>query len=168
MYYAIHYKFEAYGDRCLTEDPEEQGRACKIADLLQRMDFPKLDGTPLIDGVIDNCWHNRYATISELSAYTEKLLNECTDTAGHNGVGSKGRGDEEVRTSMEMVPYPLLHVEITTTERVKANNGDKVDQTLSEDHFLSRKTFCLDLEERGLQTGLTKLGSHGIGIDIAC
>lgn len=72
LYYLINYGFEVYGDRCLTEDPKKHGR--KVVDLLQNMEFPKLDGDPLIDGIIKNCWHNNYATVAELAAYTETLL----------------------------------------------------------------------------------------------
>jgi hypothetical protein len=38
------------------------------------MEFPKLDGDPLIDYIINKCWHNNYATIAELAIYTETLL----------------------------------------------------------------------------------------------
>jgi hypothetical protein len=34
-------------------------------ELLQNMEFPKLDGNPLIDNVINKCWHNKYVTVSE-------------------------------------------------------------------------------------------------------
>jgi len=45
-------------------------------DLLQDMKFPKLDGDPLIDDIIDKCWHNQYRTLAELAAHTEMLLKE--------------------------------------------------------------------------------------------
>lgn len=72
LFYLINYGFEVYGDRCLTENPNEHGR--KVVDLLQNMEFPKLDGDPLIDNIINKCWHNNYGTIAELAAYTEALL----------------------------------------------------------------------------------------------
>jgi serine/threonine protein kinase len=59
LYYLINYGFEVYGDRCLTEEPKEHGP--KVVDLLQNMEFPKLDGDPLIDDIIDKCWHNKYS-----------------------------------------------------------------------------------------------------------
>lgn len=80
LYYLINYDFEVYGDRCLTEDPKEHGR--KVVDLLQNMEFPKLDGDPLIDEIISKCWHNKYTTIAELAACTETLLgrSNCRET----------------------------------------------------------------------------------------
>jgi hypothetical protein len=66
IYYYINYGFEVYGYRCLTEDPYEHGP--KVVDLLQNKDFPNLDCNPLIYDLIDNCWHNKYATVSELAA----------------------------------------------------------------------------------------------------
>ncbi|EFR02723.1 hypothetical protein MGYG_05721 [Nannizzia gypsea CBS 118893] len=50
---------------------KEHGR--KVVELLQNMEFPKLDGDPLIDEIISKCWHNNYTTIAELAAYTETL-----------------------------------------------------------------------------------------------
>lgn len=72
LYYLINYGFEVYGDRCLTEDPKEHGP--KVVDLFQNMEFPNLDGDPILDDVVHKCWHNKYATIAELAAYTETLL----------------------------------------------------------------------------------------------
>jgi hypothetical protein len=43
-------------------------------DLLQDMKFPKLDGDPLIDDIIDKCWHNQYRTLAELATHTVTLL----------------------------------------------------------------------------------------------
>ncbi|KAL4882134.1 hypothetical protein BJY04DRAFT_217458 [Aspergillus karnatakaensis] len=72
LFYLINYGFEVYGDQCLTEDPYDHGP--KVIKLLQNMEFPKLNGDPVIDDIIDKCWHNKYATIAELAAYTETLL----------------------------------------------------------------------------------------------
>lgn len=87
LYYLINYGFEVYGDRCLAEDPREHGP--KVVDLLQDLEFPKLDGDPLIDDIIDKCWHNRYATVAELAAHTRSLLSkgamEGTNEEGTNG-----------------------------------------------------------------------------------
>ncbi|OAA40711.1 protein kinase-like protein [Metarhizium rileyi] len=74
LYYLINYGFEVYGDRSLTEDPKEHGP--RVVNLLQDMKFPELDGDPLIDDIIVKCWHNEYATIAELAAYTRELLPE--------------------------------------------------------------------------------------------
>lgn len=77
IYYLINYGFEVYGDRCLTEDPKDHRP--KVLDLLQNMRFPELDGDPLIDDIIEKCWHNKYATIAELSAHTKTLLADRTN-----------------------------------------------------------------------------------------
>jgi hypothetical protein len=77
LYYLINYGFEVYRDRSLAEDPYEHNP--KVVDLLQNMEFPKLDGNPLIDNIIGKCWHNKYVTVSELAAHTKTLLNERTD-----------------------------------------------------------------------------------------
>ncbi|KAL4898760.1 protein kinase [Aspergillus ambiguus] len=52
LYYLRNYGVEVYGDRCLTEDPKEHGP--KVVELLQNMDFPKLNSDPLIDEIINN------------------------------------------------------------------------------------------------------------------
>ncbi|KAJ5257470.1 hypothetical protein N7524_009026 [Penicillium chrysogenum] len=72
LYYLMNYSFEVYGDRCLTEDPYEHGP--KVVDLLQNIEFPKLDSNPLIDNIID-----KY-----LAAHTKTLLNERTDVKESN------------------------------------------------------------------------------------
>ncbi|KKK22203.1 hypothetical protein ARAM_003252 [Aspergillus rambellii] len=176
LYYFINYGFEVYGDRCLTEDPYEHGP--KVVDLLQNMEFPKLDGDPLVDNIIDKCWHNKYVTVSELAVHTKKLLNESTNTAGNNRVGSReeGRREEEVRTPIKdisiiryrMIICRIIHElwcglgnwwkfllqrtnhEVTDTGRANGDSGVKVDQTPLEEEFASKKAFCQDLERRGL------------------
>ena len=61
LYYFINYRPGIYSDRCLSEeDTKKLGR--KIVDLLQNMQFPELDGDPLIDNIIGKCWHNRLRT----------------------------------------------------------------------------------------------------------
>lgn len=72
----INYGFEVFGDRCLTEDPQKYGP--KVADLLQKIELPKLNGGPRIDDIIDKCWHNEYAMVAELAAHTEMFLVEGT------------------------------------------------------------------------------------------
>lgn len=71
LFYLINYGFEVYDDQCLTEDPKKRG--CKVLNLLQDMEFPKLDGDPVLDHMINKCWHNHYTTIAELAASTETL-----------------------------------------------------------------------------------------------
>lgn len=53
----MSYGFEVYGDQCLTMDSEEYGS--NVVNSLQNMEFPKLNGDPLIDNIIDKCWHNQ-------------------------------------------------------------------------------------------------------------
>lgn len=72
LYYLINYGFELYDDQRLTDDPYEHGP--KVMDLLQDMEFPKLDGDPLIDDIIDKCWHNQYRTLAELATHTATLI----------------------------------------------------------------------------------------------
>jgi len=96
IYHYIKYGFEPYGDRCLTEDPHEHG--LKTLDLLQDMLFPNLDGNdPLINNIIDKCWHNKYATISELASCTKVLLDERIDVEGSNGSNGVGNREDEDR-----------------------------------------------------------------------
>ncbi|KAJ5485571.1 hypothetical protein N7539_005559 [Penicillium diatomitis] len=78
LYNLINYGFEVYGDRRLTEDPREHGP--KVVDLLQDMEYPKLNGDPLIDDITDKCWHNKYATVAELAAHTKRFLVEGTNS----------------------------------------------------------------------------------------
>lgn len=74
LFYLINYGFEVYDDQRLVDDPYEHGP--KVMELLQDMKFPKLNGDPLIDDIIDKCWHNRYRTLAELATQTEILLND--------------------------------------------------------------------------------------------
>lgn len=172
LYYLINYGFEVYGDRCLTEDPQEHGP--KVVDLLQDMEFPKLHGDPLIDDIIDKCWHNKYATVAELVAHTEMLLAERTK----EGTDKKGADDEATNiVSISTRWYMALsrticglwcsfkdwrtlvrrstNCEAANTEQAKGRdpNGDGCDD-LDQDHpvgdFLPKKAFCQDLEKRGL------------------
>ncbi|KAL2866197.1 uncharacterized protein BJX67DRAFT_355961 [Aspergillus lucknowensis] len=89
------------------------------------MEFPEFDGNPPIDDIIDKCWHNKYATVSELAAHTRKLLRESTDTAENNGVVSREerRKEEELRAPSKPAP---------------------------EEGFTTKKAICQDLEKRGL------------------
>ncbi|KAJ5369313.1 uncharacterized protein N7496_009073 [Penicillium cataractarum] len=173
LFYLINYGFEVYGDRCLTEDPYEHGP--KVVDLLQNMEFPKLDGDPLIDSVIKKCWHHKYVTVSELAAHTKRLLHERTDPAGSNGEGNREEGNNGLKSPVKlsfivwwrMVMGRLIHGvwhglvklwtslshrtkgKVAITERAQDDNPDDVDRNLEEE-FLSKRGVCLDLERRGL------------------
>lgn len=174
LFYLINYGFEVYGDRCLTEDPYEHGP--KVVDLLQNMEFPTLDGDPLIDGIIDNCWHGKYGTVSELAAVTESLLNGESDEAGSNGVRSRHKGSDNGGTLLETTtiePWRMfmgriiygiwggfenwwtwvsqgINGDAATAERADGDCCQEMDQSLLLEEFLSKKEFCKDLEKRGL------------------
>lgn len=172
LYYLINYGFEVYGDRCLTEDPYEHGP--KVVELLQSMEFPDLGGNPLIDNIIDNCWHNKYVTISELAAHTKMLLKQRADTMESNGnrrKESSGVATLVEATSIESwrvvmgriilgIYYGLgrwwrlllqrINGEVTKAEEPNSDNGGDEDQSRSGEEFLSKKAFCQDLEKRGL------------------
>lgn len=162
LFYLINYGFEIYGDRCLTEDPKEHGR--KVVDLLQNLEFPKLDGDPVIDHIINKCWHNNYATIAELAAYTETLL--------------PGRNNRR-ETNPETIPVPEWRMVIgrvirglwnsfrswwalvlcRTSESTKpevANGGEPdgynrdMGQNRSAEDISAKRVFYQSLEKRGL------------------
>lgn len=93
LYYLIDYGYEVYGDRRLADDPKDHGP--KVVELLQNMEFPELNGDPLIDGIIYKCWHNKYATISDLAAYVKTILPERSKGEENNtGAISIPRLDE--------------------------------------------------------------------------
>lgn len=161
LYYLINYGFEVYGDRYLTEDPKEHGP--KVVDLLQNMEFPRLDGDLLIDDIIGKCWHNKYATVAELAKHTETLLTEGTNGEGINNVSITGW-----RMAMGHVVHGLrsglggrwaLLRQSTNDETTNqwepsgdssGDSCDNADQGHSAEDFSSKKAFCQDLEKRGL------------------
>lgn len=122
LYYLINYGFEVYGDRCLTDDPKDHGP--KTVDLLQDMVFPELDGDPLIDDIIDKCWHNKYATVAELAAHTKALLTEGTGEA--------------------------TNTELASDRETHGESREGVDQHHSARDHLSKRKLCQDLEKDGL------------------
>lgn len=162
LYYLINYGFEVYGDRCVTEDPNEHGP--KVVELLQNMEFPKLEGDPLIDDIIDKCWHKKYATIMELAAYTETLL------PGSNN-GRKTDAETIFTPQWRMIIGRIIRglwstfrswwasVFCRTSEATKlegANGGEsdgygcEMGHNRSAEDFFSKKAFCQNLEKRGL------------------
>ena len=162
LFYLINYGFEVYGDRCLTEDPTEHGP--KVVDFLQNMKFPQLDGDPLIDQIIKKCWYNKYATISELAAYTETMLSGRT--SGRE-IGVETIHDSQWwkitgrvifglwRSFTSFLALVLSH--ICESIKFEVANGEKsdgqrceADEDCSPEEFSSRKAFCQDLEKRGL------------------
>ncbi|KAJ5775131.1 uncharacterized protein N7511_000142 [Penicillium nucicola] len=172
IYYLMNYGFEVYGDRCLAKDPYEHGP--RVVGLLQSMEFPNLGGNPLIDDIIDKCWHNKYVTVSELAAHTNMLLNERIDTTESN----RGRRKESNEVAALVETYfieqwcgimgHIIHGicygfgawwrsllqrftgELTKAKRSNGGNHDKVDHNRLGEELISKKEFCEDLEKRGL------------------
>ena len=149
------------------------------------MEFPKLDGNPLIDNIIDKCWHNKYVTVSELAAHTKTLLNERTDAMENNENGKKESSEvvtlktpsnERWRMGMGSIIHGIcyglgvwwrsflqsVHDEATIAGRASGDNHD-VDQNCMEEEFLSKKEFCQDLEKRGLLRALSSGEPEQIG-----
>ena len=71
MYYYINYSLEPHGDQKLTDTPRNRGVV--LNELLKAMQLPALKGEPMIDKLIDQCWHNHFPTIAELSVAIKKL-----------------------------------------------------------------------------------------------
>lgn len=166
LYYLINYGFEVYGDRCLTEDPKEHGP--KVVDFLQNMEPPNLDGDPLIDDIIDKCWHNKYATVAELAAHTETLLTEGTKLEETNTETISiarwrmvidrivrglwcSLGDWQALLVRQSTNRKSTNAEVANGREPNGDSCEDMDQDHSaEDFSSSKKTFCQDLEERGL------------------
>ncbi|CAG7928283.1 unnamed protein product [Penicillium olsonii] len=149
LFNLINYGFEVYGDRCLTKNPNEHGR--KVVDLLQNMEFPELDRDPLIDDIINKCWHNKYATIAELAAYTdtlpEKPRRETKAEAKSVPEGCMGGLWNSFR-SWALVLYRTEATPEVANDRQPDYSHD-MGQDSSED-FSSKKAFCQSLDKRGL------------------
>ncbi|KAJ5724066.1 hypothetical protein N7488_002101 [Penicillium malachiteum] len=122
LYYYINYGFEVYGDQLLAESWREKSLA--LSELLMNMKFPTLNGNPLIDNIINKCWHNGYATISEFAVDITKLQGELGDTDMPESDG----GDKE-------------NIMLSPNSETDAND-------LTDDN--SKTQFCQDLEKRGL------------------
>jgi hypothetical protein len=163
IYYLINYGFEFYGDHCLTADPYDHDP--KVVDLLRDMKLPKLDGKPLIDDIIDKCWHNQYVKISDLAARTKKHLHESPDQA------DESRTDECERQASNRVKIPLETTTIfqwrMTAERDNGENTNPVDEIFLGEDFRSKKQFCQDLEQRGLLQLLSSGEPEQIGFKLA-
>ncbi|KAJ5587263.1 uncharacterized protein N7459_003028 [Penicillium hispanicum] len=162
LYYLINYGFKVYGDQRLTEDPKEHRR--KVMDLLQDIEFPRLDSDPLIDDIIIKYWHNKYATIAELATYTETLLpgrSRRRDTEAEKISTSQWRAviGRVIRGLWNSFRSWWAFVLCRTREVTKpkeANSGKPdsysggIEQHDSAEDFFQRKTFCQNLEKRGL------------------
>ncbi|EFW18215.1 hypothetical protein D8B26_005050 [Coccidioides posadasii str. Silveira] len=154
LYYLINYGFEVYGDRCLTPDnPKEHGP--KVVKLLQNMEFPTLDGDPVIDDIIDKCWHNKYATVAELAAHTERLLANETNGERTNAEATSNNGWRMVITIIDGLWWSLGDwwefvrrggsKESTNRTESKDDRRDNADHDLLLEGFSSEKAFCEDL-----------------------
>jgi hypothetical protein len=156
LYYLINYGFEVYGDRCLAEDPKEHGP--KVVGLLQIMEFPNLDSDPIIDNIIDRCWHNQYATVAELAVHTDTFLTERTNSEGINAettrwpifmdritrwLWSWGRLED-----WESIIRQSTYGKATNAEEAsdREHNGDSCD----DEDLSSKRAICQDLEKRRL------------------
>jgi hypothetical protein len=159
------------------------------------MEFPRSNGNPSIDEIINKCWPNQYVMVSDLAAYTEKLLDERTDTVGDSG---RSGGKEELRSPIKSISMiirwrmaigRIVHRlwcglgarwtfvirstnGVITMGRAIGDSSDNVDQHLLEGGFASKMACCQDLEKRGLLRALAsanmrRSGSRLIGIDIA-
>ncbi|KAJ5609913.1 hypothetical protein N7528_009179 [Penicillium herquei] len=134
LFYLINYGFEIYGDCCLTDDPYDHGP--RVAELLQDKKFPKLDGIPLIDNIIEKCWHNRYLKVSELAVDTKALFSKI-DTTESDGSGNGERSEERTPTT--------------------------TDQSHLEEDFVWRQGYCQALAKGGLLEALSKGDPEDIG-----
>ncbi|KAL4888232.1 hypothetical protein BDV59DRAFT_196634 [Aspergillus ambiguus] len=177
LYYLINYGFEVYGDQCLTEDPTEHGP--KVVDLLQNMEFPRLDGDPLIDNIIDKCWHNRYATVAELATQTEMLLE------GVNENGAKAQTDSMTAwhvaianivcglrnslvgwwASLQPSTNEISNQPVPSGYDRSGDDYDDAGRGLAEDS-ISGKALCQDLEKRGLLRLLSSAEPKQLGFPL--
>ncbi|KAL4913012.1 serine/threonine protein kinase [Aspergillus aurantiobrunneus] len=63
FFYYINYGFEPWENRRLMSVSRD--RVINQMEKQENMEFPELNGDPIIDALIDKCWHNRYATVRE-------------------------------------------------------------------------------------------------------
>ena len=136
LYYLINYDFEVYGDQCIGGDPYEHGP--KVVDLLQDMKFPNLDGDPMIDDIIDKCWHNHYHTLTELTTHTEALVQEPISKVPNHEAASSLGGQLWING-----------------EEINGSNYSNVDQDQLVEPLTLKREFCQDFEKRGLLRLLT-------------
>ncbi|GIK04575.1 hypothetical protein Aspvir_008658 [Aspergillus viridinutans] len=176
LYYLINYGFEVYGNRCLTDDPREHGP--KVVDLLQNMEFPRLEGDPLIDDIIDRCWHNKYATVAQLAAETGRLLTEginerepddqmVSATVWYVAIGNIARGLRDTLGNWwASLRQNTSDDEISSRPRPSSDRCDDsrhVDQGQFAGDFSSMKAVCQDLEKRGLLRLLSSAEPEQLG-----
>ncbi|GFF62839.1 kinase-like protein [Aspergillus udagawae] len=162
-------KLSDFDYQCLTEDPNEHGS--KVVDLLQKMEFLMLDGDPLIDDIINNCWHNKYSTVAELAAHTQTLLAEgpkqegidaktistttqwCKDI-GHIICGLWGSLGN-LGVSLRQSPNDA-NIEV-------ANGRESIREICDDMDEDKKKAYCQDLEKRGLLQFLSSAEPEQLG-----
>jgi hypothetical protein len=135
------------------------------------MEFPTLDGNPLINDIIDKYWHNKYVKVADLAAHTKKLLNESRSDENELQASNSVRTPMEItiifswRMIMGRIFHGFLcairnwwtfavqntHRDVETAERADGESSNPVDENLplGED-FISKKKLRQDLEQRGL------------------
>ncbi|KAJ5100382.1 hypothetical protein N7456_006434 [Penicillium angulare] len=126
LYFFINYGFEVYGDRHLTEDYREHGP--RAIELLQDMIFPDLNGDPLIDEIIQKCWHNKYGSIAALAS-------------------------ADARATGKESPTEIFTVAEVNTMQMGRDTSDQhrgSGEILVLEGFDSKQDLCRDLEKRGL------------------
>lgn len=153
LFYLVYYGFEVYDDQCLVDDPHEHGP--KVVDLLQNMEFPKLDGDPLIDEIIDKCWHNKYRTLADLATHTETLLQDPTGEALNHEVAPSPGWRTAIYRILRWLCDSLGPQQRNNEEVTSVDDLYKADQNYTSEDLSSKREFCWDLEKRGLLRLLT-------------
>ncbi|KAL3456784.1 kinase domain-containing protein [Aspergillus heterothallicus] len=157
IFYFINYGFEVYGDRRLTEDPREHGR--KVVVELRNMEFPELNGDPVLDGLIGKCWHNKYARIADLAVETREVL---LAAQGEEALqGEESDGDDQCAESAGVGEVVRKD---TVVEQRDCIAG--VGLTDSDEDFTSKRALCLDFEERGLLEMLSSADPEELGFKV--
>lgn len=166
LYYLINYGFEVYGDRSLTEDPNEHGP--KLVELLQNKEYPKLDSDPLIDDIISKCWHNDYATVAELAAHTDMLLHE--EAYGENS--TEDTVPSNIGWGVAMAVGRIIHglwrslAEWRWLRKPDSNSCEVLNQNHSSDDYLSKNAICKELVRCGLLDLLSSGEPEQLGFQV--
>ncbi|KAE8406690.1 kinase-like domain-containing protein [Aspergillus pseudonomiae] len=164
VYYFINYGFEVYDNQSLADDPYEHGP--KVMDLLQDMKFPQLGGDPLIEDIINKCWHNQYLTLGDLATHTETFLKEPQSVAPNHEAAACPRWSTAINRTPPQV-WSSLGSQRRSNEEV--NNGDdyyNTDQKRSGQRRPSKEKFCQDLEKRRLVRLLTSSRPMELGFSM--
>lgn len=152
----------------------------KLWSYCRTCNFSNLDSDPLIDDLITKCWHNKYATIADLAAYTETLL--------------PGRSNWRLAEA-ETISIPQWRMVIgrvirdlwqhfrswwvfvlcRTREAIKPEDATGRESDGSSggigphslaDFFSKKKTLCQNLEKRGLLQMLSRGEPEQLGFSL--